>query len=448
MMAIRKLRMHTLPDRFFSQLEEWEKVLPEYDWSLTTKGNHTTEGARSVSGKFADIRETLDFDFHGCYSDARTNLQDQIIMDSVGGGVVSEHPWIIFTAGAMGAGKGHTIQWMVEEGHFPIIELVHVDPDIIRARLPENPGYLQRYPETAGRMTHRESGYCVEIAQEAGLQQSKGVWVDGSLRDAAWYAQVFGDIRRRHPQYRIAIIHVHVPWDKVISRAAERAQTTGRAVPEEELRESFETVPKAVEKLSGLADFTAHIENVDVPRLTGVGCTNGCSEFGGEPVWEQVETCFRQVPCNKSETLATYLDGLTLSHDILIFSKSYCSYCVQARKLLVMLAGAGAVHTLELDHLTLDGAPAPGLDKLRTERAATPVLLQNALQKKTGIRTVPQVFVRGQFAGTNDMLRSLNEVGQLAEVLMPGMSGDYSPCATPVTRLSSAMFIRRAQTMV
>ena len=31
----------------------------------------------------------------------------------------------------------------------------------------------------AGRLTHKECGLCVEIAQEAALLQRKHVWVDG-----------------------------------------------------------------------------------------------------------------------------------------------------------------------------------------------------------------------------------------------------------------------------
>ena len=59
---------------------------------------------------------------------------------------------------------------------------------------------------TAGAHTRKESGYLVEVAQEAALRQSRHIWVDGSLRDAAWYESVFNDLRRRHPSYQIAIL--------------------------------------------------------------------------------------------------------------------------------------------------------------------------------------------------------------------------------------------------
>jgi hypothetical protein len=267
----------------------------DYDWSRSTKENHTLQGCRSFGGEFASIREALDPDYHGCYSARRTRLQDQIILDAVSGGVVSDHPWIIFTAGAMGAGKGHTIKWMGEQGHLPLDELVQIDPDVFRARLPEWPMYSQRDPETAGRLTQRESGYCVEVAQEVALQQSKSIWVDGSLHDSNWYSQVFAHIRRKYPQYRIAIIHVYAPWDVVVSRAADRSRVTGRLVPQDTLRQSFASVPQAVERLSGLADVTAHVENADVPRLVRVSCGGrsqpGLMRVGLEAFRPEMERC-------------------------------------------------------------------------------------------------------------------------------------------------------------
>merc|ERR1711879_884186 len=89
----------------------------------------------------------------------------------------------------------------------------------------------------------------------------KHTWVDGSLRDGDWYAEVFEGLRRTHPEYRIAIIHVSAELDTVCNRAASRATTTGRVVPEEQLLDSFQRVPKSVEHLSPAADFVAHISN-------------------------------------------------------------------------------------------------------------------------------------------------------------------------------------------
>lgn len=68
------------------------------------------------------------------------------------------------------------------------------------------------------------------------MRQLKHVWIDGSLRDGEWYLRAFREIRQRHPQYKIAIIHVQAREDVVLQRVAQRAEQTGRHVPKAEVR--------------------------------------------------------------------------------------------------------------------------------------------------------------------------------------------------------------------
>ena len=83
-------------------------------------------------GAFKQIRCQLDHAFHGIYSRKRQVLQDGILSDVVSQGTCShERPWIVFTAGVMGAGKRHVLEWMRGEGHFPLKGLVRIDPNRI-----------------------------------------------------------------------------------------------------------------------------------------------------------------------------------------------------------------------------------------------------------------------------------------------------------------------------
>lgn len=50
------------------------------------------------------------------------------------------------------------------------------------------------------------------------MRAFKHVWIDGSLRDGAWYLQHFADLKQRHPAYRIAIIHVVASEDEILER--------------------------------------------------------------------------------------------------------------------------------------------------------------------------------------------------------------------------------------
>lgn len=76
---------------------------------------------------------------------------------------------------------------------------------------------------------------------------------------------------------------------------------------------------------------------------------------------------------------------------VVVFSKTYCPYCVKAKASL-----AQALSTLE--NVSYDTAvTVVELDK-RPDGPA----LQAAVAAKSGVRTVPQVFVGGAFVGGGD----------------------------------------------
>lgn len=68
----------------------------------------------------------------------------------------------LFT-GPMGAGKGHTMNFLNSQGLFPLDAFVNVDPDAIRSLLPETPTYHELNAYTAGFLTQKEVGYISEV---------------------------------------------------------------------------------------------------------------------------------------------------------------------------------------------------------------------------------------------------------------------------------------------
>ena len=152
---------------------EWRRglALRSYNYSAPTKENYQQVAGSSASqgGRFRAIRELLDTTYHGVYTQSRQMFQDRLVSKLLNTCTCPRqaHPWIVFTAGAMGAGKSRTVEWMSERGIFPLDNIVQIDPDKIKMSLPEWPGYVARDRLTAGYHTHHESGYVVEIAQEA-----------------------------------------------------------------------------------------------------------------------------------------------------------------------------------------------------------------------------------------------------------------------------------------
>lgn len=74
-------------------------------------------------------------------------------------------------------------------------------------------------------------------------------------------------------------------------------------------------------------------------------------------------------------------------HDVTVLSKSYCVFCKETRRSLSSLDPSQA---LDMSAYDLDATPE-NTDKL-----------QDALERLTGVRSVPAVFVRGSYIGGHD----------------------------------------------
>lgn len=236
----------------------------------STEQNHCSDDM-IFYGRFAQIRGLLDYSYHKNYTFERQRFQDSVIQEFLQGAFITDkdgvvcttptEPWIVFTAGPMGAGKSYTMHKLVEHGRFPLEAFVNVDPDELRHHLPEYPLYVNQSPELAGEMTRKEAGYLSEILTLAALQAGKNVLLDGSLRDAEWYKSYFAKLRRDFPILRLAIIQVTAPKETILERAAARAKETGRVVPQSLLLNVYEQVPKSVEILAPLVDYHVTIDN-------------------------------------------------------------------------------------------------------------------------------------------------------------------------------------------
>jgi len=234
---------------------------------------------------FAQTRAELDHSYHGHYTVERQHIQNGLLSRCLefGGRTVSA-PWLIFTCGAMGVGKGHALRYLHSKGRFPRNHFCLVDPDRFRKGLPETASYIaNQLWRTLGRHTQREAGYLSEIALAACLNQSRNCVYDSSLRDATFWSSSISRIRAKYPQYKLvstqystgwfrptngndsdgvvqAIYFVTAPHSIIFDRALKRARETGRYIPADVLQEAIHSAPAAFEKLKGMVDFTAVID--------------------------------------------------------------------------------------------------------------------------------------------------------------------------------------------
>jgi hypothetical protein len=234
----------------------------EYGWGKPTEVNHGLLLSESnddstrigYESPFAEIRSRLDRSFHEEYCPERQRFQDSVILSMLQRNQLvhqqefsqmspsrcsfsvneqprpldaksptsSTAPWIVFSAGAMGAGKTWTVKLLQDKGRFPLDKFLMVDPDVIRHCLPEFDTYVKVCPDRAGELTRMESGMMAEILVKAALNQGRNVLVDGSLRNASWYLSYFERLRQDYQGIRIAILHVTAPRDVIFSRALVR----------------------------------------------------------------------------------------------------------------------------------------------------------------------------------------------------------------------------------
>ncbi|EEF28727.1 glutaredoxin-C3 isoform X1 [Ricinus communis] len=100
---------------------------------------------------------------------------------------------------------------------------------------------------------------------------------------------------------------------------------------------------------------------------------------------------------NASNSASAFVQNLINSQTIVIFSKSYCPYCLRAKRIFNELHEQPYV--VELD-LRDDGAQ-----------------IQYVLLDLFGRRTVPQVFVNGKHIGGSDDLKAAVQSGKLQKLL-------------------------------
>jgi len=99
-------------------------VHPDFDLTKSTKEQYGNPDLTDFVGDFAEYRKKVDLEYHGNYTKERQLWQDTAVNSVVIRTVRQTQPWIVYTCGAMGCGKGFTMSWMSEHGIFPLENIV------------------------------------------------------------------------------------------------------------------------------------------------------------------------------------------------------------------------------------------------------------------------------------------------------------------------------------
>ncbi|VEU42995.1 unnamed protein product [Pseudo-nitzschia multistriata] len=100
-----------------------------------------------------------------------------------------------------------------------------------------------------------------------------------------------------------------------------------------------------------------------------------------------------------SSVASSKMKRLIDANKVVVFSKSYCPFCVATKNLFKSL-DVVEIEVLELDRMGKEGEE-----------------LQVALFQETGQKSVPNVFVNGKHMGGNDDTQAAARNGTLQEML-------------------------------
>jgi glutaredoxin 3 len=99
----------------------------------------------------------------------------------------------------------------------------------------------------------------------------------------------------------------------------------------------------------------------------------------------------------------------------MIFSKSYCPYCKATKELLTEILQQEKFSKVRMDVVELDKFPDP----------ETGAEIQAYLEKRTGQRTVPNVFIDKQHVGGNSDVQAKHQEGGLEPWILSSLDDDF-----------------------
>jgi len=106
-----------------------------------------------------------------------------------------------------------------------------------------------------------------------------------------------------------------------------------------------------------------------------------------------------------NQEVKSKIEALVSEHGIIVFAKSRCPFCIQTIQLLDSKIPSVMRHQYAVVYL--DEIPYESVIKM----------YMNALDEKTGARTVPRVFVGGKCIGGNDDTQKMNQKNELDDLL-------------------------------
>jgi predicted ABC-type ATPase len=175
---------------------------------------------------------------NGQLTPERRKLWDQItahFLDQVEQPQPGEKPELVMMMGGTASGKSSATK------HLDTSQLVHLDADAVKGMIPEYQEAVQGNARNAAALAHEESSAIMKEIRAKALAQGKSMLMDGTGAAKEKYLSFMRQAKARG--YHVTVLMTDVDKDTALARARERAEKTGRYVPEHFIHDAYAKVP-------------------------------------------------------------------------------------------------------------------------------------------------------------------------------------------------------------
>ena len=266
-------------------LAEWEKLKAEHH---KTQKRFDPGELRDAHGRWTRGTALLErpkdtFEKHtdeaGNFTPARQKLHQQIVDDAIAGHNPMAHPKATFLGGGPASGKSVVLA----DGY----KGVHIDADMVKKKIPEYNKMTAEGDDGAAAYAHEESSYVSKEIMKAAIKRHTDFMLD-STGDSS-IEKLADKVRQaREAGFQTHAAYVTVNTDEAVRRSMQRAQETGRFVPEEFIRATHSSVSDTFSQAIQRDLFdTAELwdTNGGTPSLVGSKAEGGMWQVHDQAAW-------------------------------------------------------------------------------------------------------------------------------------------------------------------
>lgn len=207
---------------------ELPKTIPDDDprVSIDTQTKHK----KSVGEQTEFFNPTFGHQGVPQYKAARKKIHDRIIFNTVNvkgsRAAEGEKPVVVFMGGGGGSGKSTVLDSGVESGLIPDLKYVTINPDDVKADLPDYKKVRRAGDYRAAEIVHEESSDVADMALAQAVQENRNIVIDKTMANPGKNLALMELLRQKG--YEIRFVGVTVDPGTAVNRNLGRFYNSGR----------------------------------------------------------------------------------------------------------------------------------------------------------------------------------------------------------------------------